>query len=169
MDRLLKLLEVPNRARLWLSLVAGFLMMLHVTVDVAARAFFNRPLAGTNEIVSAWYMVATAFLPWAYIAASDGHIRVELFTRAAPARFNEWLDILVKLLMAAYVAVFTWQTALRAIEQVRAGEVWELAGGYLPVWPSRCVLPVAGALMVLVLLARAAADIARALRRRAAQ
>jgi TRAP-type C4-dicarboxylate transport system permease small subunit len=165
MDRLLKLLEVPNRVLLWLSLLAGFLMMLHVSVDVAARAFFNRPLAGTNEIVSAWYMVATAFLPWAYIAASDGHIRVELFTRAAPARFNEWLDILVKLLMAAYVAVFTWQTALRAIEQVRAGEAWELAGGYLPVWPSRCLLPVAGAFMILTLLARVLADIARAARR----
>jgi TRAP-type C4-dicarboxylate transport system permease small subunit len=165
MDRLLKLLEVPNRVLLWLSLLAGFLMMLHVSVDVAARAFFNRPLAGTNEIVSAWYMVATAFLPWAYIAASDGHIRVELFTRAAPARFNEWLDILVKLLMAAYVAVFTWQTALRAIEQVHAGEAWELAGGYLPVWPSRCLLPVAGAFMILTLLARVLADIARAARR----
>jgi TRAP-type C4-dicarboxylate transport system permease small subunit len=165
---LFKLLEAANRLLLWLSLLAGFLMMLHVSVDVAARAFFNRPLAGTNEIVSAWYMVATAFLPWAYIAASDGHIRVELFTRSAPARFNAWLDIAVKLLMAAYVALFTWQTALRAIEQVRAGEVWELAG-YLPVWPSRCVLPVAGALMVLVLLARAAADIAKALRSRPAR
>ena len=165
MDRLLKLLEVPNRVLLWLSLAAGFLMMLHVTVDVAARAFFNRPLAGTNEIVSAWYMVATAFLPWAYIAASDGHIRVELFTRAAPARFNEWLDIAVKLLVTAYVAVFTWQTALRAIEQVQAGEAWEVAGGFIAVWPSRCLLPVSGALMILTLLARVLADVARAARR----
>ena len=165
MDRLLKLLEVPSRMLLRLSLVAGFLMMLHVTVDVAARSFFNRPLAGTNEIVSAWYMVAAAFLPWAYLARSDGHIWVELFTRAAPARFNEWLDIVVKLLIVAYVAVFTWQTGVRAVEQVRAGEVWEVAGGYIAVWPSRCILPVAGALMILVLLARVGADIARAVRR----
>jgi TRAP-type C4-dicarboxylate transport system permease small subunit len=165
MERLLKLLEVPNRLLLRLSLLAGFLMMLHVAVDVAARAFFNRPLAGTNEIVSAWYMVAIAFLPWAHIAQWDGHIRVELFTRAAPARFNEWLDIAVKLLIVAYVAVFTWQTGLRAIEQVQAGEAWELAGGYLPVWPSRCLLPVSGALMILTLFARVLADIARAARR----
>ena len=165
MDRLLKLLEVPSRMLLRLSLVAGFLMMLHVTVDVAARSFFNRPLAGTNEIVSAWYMVAAAFLPWAYLARSDGHIWVELFTRAAPARFNEWLDIVVKLLIVAYVAVFTWQTGVRAVEQVRAGEVWEVAGGYIAVWPSRCILPIAGALMILVLLARVGADIARAVRR----
>lgn len=165
MNRMLRLLEVPSRVLLWISLVAGFLMMVHVSVDVAARAFFNRPLSGTNEIVSAWYMVAAAFLPWARIARSDGHIWVELFTRAAPARFNEWLDILVKLLIVVYISIFTWQTGLRAVEQVLAGEVWEVAGGYIPVWPSRCILPISGGLMILVLLGRLAQDIALALRR----
>ncbi|OGA30316.1 MAG: hypothetical protein A3F77_16000 [Betaproteobacteria bacterium RIFCSPLOWO2_12_FULL_67_28] len=162
---MLSWLDVPSRVLLWISLVAGFLMMVHVTVDVAARAFFNRPLSGTNEVVSACYMVAAAFLPWARIARSDGHIWVELFTRKAPARFNEWLDILVKLLIVVYVAVFTWQTGMRAVEQVLAGEVWEVAGGYLPVWPSRCILPISGGLMILVLLGRLGQDVALARRR----
>jgi len=165
MNRMLSWLDVPSRVLLWISLVAGFLMMVHVTVDVAARAFFNRPLSGTNEVVSACYMVAAAFLPWARIARSDGHIWVELFTRKAPARFNEWLDILVKLLIVVYVAVFTWQTGMRAVEQVLAGEVWEVAGGYLPVWPSRCILPISGGLMILVLLGRLGQDVALARRR----
>lgn len=165
MNRILRLLEVPSQILLWISLVAGFLMMVHVSVDVVARAFFNRPLSGTNEMVSAWYMVAAAFLPWARIARSDGHIRVELFTRAAPPRFNEWLDILVKLLIVVYISVFAWQTGVRALEQFQAGEVWEVAGGYIPVWPTRCILPVSGGLMILVLFGRLGQDIALALRR----
>jgi TRAP-type mannitol/chloroaromatic compound transport system permease small subunit len=52
---------------------------------------------------------------------------------------------------------------------VQAGEAWEVAGGYIAVWPSRCLLPVSGALMVLTLLARALADIARILRGGAAR
>lgn len=165
MNRLLELLDAPSRLLVWLALLAGSLMMLHVTADVVARSLFNYSLAGTNEVVSAYYMVAAAFLPWAWIARSDAHIRVELFTRKAPPRFNEWLDILVKILTMLYVALFTWQAGARAIEQIRAGEVWQIPGGFLPIWPSRGLLPIAGGLMVLYLLVRVTSDIARAMRR----
>ncbi|TAK82353.1 MAG: TRAP transporter small permease [Betaproteobacteria bacterium] len=165
MNRLLKLLDAPANLLVWLALLAGSMMMLHVTIDVAARALLNYPIAGTNEVVSAYYMVAAAFLPWAWIARSNGHISVELFTRKAPPLVNEWLDILVKVLTILYVGVFTWQTGARAIDQIRAGEVWQIPGGFLPIWPSRCLLPLAGGLMVLYLLVRVASDIARTVRR----
>jgi TRAP-type C4-dicarboxylate transport system permease small subunit len=164
-NRLLKLLDAPANVLVWLALLAGSMMMLHVTLDVVARALFNYPIAGTNEVVSAYYMVAAAFLPWAWIARSNGHISVELFTRWAPARFNEWLDIVVKIVTLLYVALFTWQTGSRAIQQIQAGEVWQIPGGFLPIWPSRCLLPLAGGLMVLYLLLRVMSDIARAVRR----
>ena len=164
-DGLLKRLEAPIRHMLWLALVAGFLMMMHVSIDVAGRTLFNRPFAGTTEIVSAYYMVAAAFLPWAWLARNDDHIMVELFTQAAPRRFNEWLDILVKIVTVAYLSLFTWQTCLRAIEQTRAGEVWEAAGRFIPVWPSRWMLPISGGLMVLYLILRVVSDAVRAARR----
>jgi len=164
-DGLLKRIETPIRLMLWLALVAGFLMMMHVTIDVSGRTLFNRPFAGTTEIVSAYYMVAVAFLPWAWIARSDGHIMVELFTQAAPRRFNEWLDILVKIVTIAYVSLFTWQTVLRAIDQTRAGEVWDAAGRFIPVWPSRWILPIAAGLMVFYLILRVVSDAVRAARR----
>ena len=74
MDRLLTWLQRPIDLLLWLSLVAGFLMMAHVTVDVAGRYLLNRPLEGTTEIVAAYYMVAVAYCPWAFIASRDRHI-----------------------------------------------------------------------------------------------
>jgi TRAP-type C4-dicarboxylate transport system permease small subunit len=110
-------------------------------------------------------MVAAAFLPWAWIERSSGHIMVELFTQSASKRFNEWLDIVVKIVTIAYVSLFTWQTGLRAIEQTRAGEVWDAAGRFIPVWPSRWMLPIAGGLMVVYLVLRVVSDAAHAVRR----
>ena len=42
-----------------------------------------------------------------------------------------------------------------------AGEVWLAGTKYLPVWPSRWILPCVGALMLVYLLLRVASDIAR--------
>ena len=161
MEKLLKWLEVPIHLLLWVSLAAGFLMMMHVSVDVAGRTIFNRPLAGTTEIVAAYYMVAAAYLPWAWVARNDGHIRAELFARFGSARFHYWLDVAVKFFTIVYLSVFTWQTAVRAVQQFHAGEAWQASGGYLAVWPSRWVLPLAGGLMVVYLVLRVISDLSR--------
>jgi hypothetical protein len=63
--------------------------------------------------------------------------------------------------MLLYVSVFAWQTGIRAVEQARAGEVWEAAGGFIPVWPSRWLLPIAAGLMGLYLVLRIWRDIGR--------
>jgi TRAP-type C4-dicarboxylate transport system permease small subunit len=161
MDRLLKWLEVPIQLLLWLSLAAGLLMMLHVSVDVTGRTVFNRPLAGTTEVVAAYYMVAAAYLPWAWVARNTGHIRADLFARIGSARFQYWLDIVARLLTVVYLAVFTWQTGLRALQQTRLGEAWQASGGYLSVWPSRWMLPLAGGLMLAYLVLSLGRDLAR--------
>jgi len=67
MDRILTWLEWPIHFLMWVGLLAGFLMMTHVSLDVAGRAFWQ-PLTGTTEIVSGYYMIAVAYLPWALIA-----------------------------------------------------------------------------------------------------
>src|SRR5690606_21040729 len=89
-DTLLRWLDVPIRLLLWVGILAGAAMMLHVCADVTGRYFFNHPLVGTTEIVSGWYMVAVAFLPWAYLARTDNHIVAELFLRNASDRVAFW-------------------------------------------------------------------------------
>jgi TRAP-type C4-dicarboxylate transport system permease small subunit len=165
MDRVLAWLQRPIDLLLRLGLVAGFLMMAHVTIDVAARYLLNRPLEGTTEIVAAYYMVAAAYLPWAFIASRDGHIVAGIFQRIGTPRFDFWLDIAVKLFTAVFVAVFTYQTPLAALRQTRAGEVWLAGTMYLPVWPSRWVLPVSGFFMALYLVLRVIAQVVAAARR----
>jgi TRAP-type C4-dicarboxylate transport system permease small subunit len=102
------------------------------------------------------------YLPWAYIAHHNNHIVAGVFEHIGSHRFAFWLEIAVKIFTALYCAVFTWQTWIRAVQQTWAGpvgEVWEAAGGFIPVWPSRWMLPLAAGLMTLYLLLRAMRDI----------
>ena len=46
-----------------ISGLAIALMMIHITLDVVMRNFFNYPLPGTITIVSYYYMAITAFMP----------------------------------------------------------------------------------------------------------
>ena len=165
MNRLLKWLQKPIDLLLWLSLLAGFLMMAHVTIDVTGRYVFNRPLDGTTEIVAAYYMVMVAYAPWAWLASRDRHIVAGMFQHIGTPRFDFWLDIVVKIFTAVCVSVFTYQTFLAALRQMRTGEVWLAGTMYIPVWPSRWILPVSGFFMVVYLVLRVISDVAGAARR----
>jgi TRAP-type C4-dicarboxylate transport system permease small subunit len=169
MDRLLKLLQKPIDLLFWLGLVAGFLMMAHVTADVAGRYLFNRPIEGTTEFVAAYYMVIVAYAPWAWLSSRDNHIIAGVFKRIGSPRFDFWLEIAVKILTAVYVSVFTYQTGLAAVQRTRSGDVWLAGTMYLPVWPSRWMLPIAGALMAAYLVLRVLADIVGGARRSTAE
>ena len=162
-DRLLRWLEVPINLLLWLALIAGFLMMMHVGIHVTARGL-RQPLMGTDEIVAGWYMVAVCYLPWAWLTRHDNHIVAGVFERIGTAWFGYWLEVAVKIFLLVYVSVFAWQTWIRAVQQTRAGEVWEAAGGFIPIWPSRWVLPIGAGLMGIYLVLRIARDIGRGYR-----
>jgi TRAP-type C4-dicarboxylate transport system permease small subunit len=158
LDRLLGWLDKPAGIALWGGLAAGLLMMLHVTVDVTGRYVFNRPIEGTTEVVAAYYMVMIAYLPWAWIAARDSHIVAGLFRQIGSPRFDFWVEISAKLLTILYLMAFVYQAWLQALRQTHAGEVWLAGTSYLPVWPSRWLLPVSAALMLVHLVLRVLRD-----------
>lgn len=136
------------------SLVFGFLMMAHVTVDVAARTLFNAPLPGTGEITASWYMVAVAFLPLGWVTLRDQHVTADLFVARMSARRQAVVAVMTDILSMTYLVAFVWQTWISAMKNTQRGEVWEIFGGYLPVWPVRWILPVAGTVMLLAFLSR---------------
>jgi TRAP-type C4-dicarboxylate transport system permease small subunit len=160
-DRLLNWLQRPMDACMWLGLIAGFLMMVHVTIDVAGRYLFNHPIEGTTEVVAAYYMVMVAYLPWANVASRDAHIVAGFFKRIGTVRFDYWLEIAVKVATTIYLVAFVYQTTLQAFRQTGAGEVWIAGTKYLPVWPSRWLLPCSAALMLVYLVLRVLSDIRR--------
>jgi len=154
MNRFDRLLQLPINAAALVAAVAIVLMMLHVVTDVAGRYLLGTPISGTTEIVSGYYMVAAVFLPLAYVARTEGHIMVELFTRSLPPRPLAAVEAVVGFISLAYMGMFTWRTGAEAIRRHREGEMWETADGLLIIWPSRWVLPIGAGLLTLYILLR---------------
>lgn len=129
------------------------LMMVHIVVDVFLR-FFNIPLQATIEIVQAWYMVPVAFLPLAYVEKINGHISVELVSQHLGQRAQELLIAGVSILSAIYFGAFAWRTGIDAIGKYKVGEM-ALGDVAIVVWPTRFVLPIGCALIVIFLIYKA--------------
>ncbi len=160
-EKMLRWIEKPIDALLWVGLIAAFAMMVHVAADVTGRTVFNSPVEGTTEIVAGWYMVAVAYLPLAWVTRYDNHIVAGVFQQIGTKWFAFYLEVFVKVCLTIYMVVFTWQTYVRALQQTRSGEVWQAAGFFIPVWPSRWMLPLSGAMMILYLVLRIVRDVAR--------
>ena len=73
------------------------------------------------------------------------------------------LEMVLKVVTVGYVCVFVWQTFIRAVQQMYRGEALEVGGSYMALWPSRYVLPLAGALMIIYLVVRVIRDFGRAI------
>ena len=159
MTALKRTLDALVTAAAWIGGVATVLMMLHVTVDVAGRAFFNRPLTGTIEIVSAYHMAALSFLPLAYIARERGHIIVELFTGWMQARPRALLDGLVAIVTVVYVAAFTWKAFEVALDKTHIREAKEAGIGFVEIWPARWLVVVGFGLMAVYVAIHMVQDI----------
>ena len=154
----MKYLDRLARATTAIASVIVIIMMLHVSADVFARTLFNKPLIGTTEIVAAYYMVALAFFPIAWISRQRGHIIVELFTAHLPMRKIRALDALAGIVTLIYVVLFVWKLLETAIEKTHIREAWEAATGFVEVWPSRWIVPAGFAFMAIYVLIQTVGD-----------
>lgn len=141
-----------------LAVLAGLslvLMMVHVTADVLGKYFLSMPIPGTAEVVASYYMIATVFLPLAYIEVLNRPITVELFYDLMPRPLQPLLDALATLTSMAFYAFLTWQSAKIAMDSMEIREIVEGAWKVV-VWPSRFLLPLGLAVAFLALTLRLA-------------
>ena len=98
--------------------LAGIIVLMlvaHVTIDVVMRFAFDTPLNSTILYVSAFYMVAIAFLPLAAVEQNDSHIAVELLVERFPTKVQSFLAglaLLLTCIVTATVAIRTGDEAL---------------------------------------------------------
>lgn len=140
-----------------LTVVAGIatiLMVLHILLDVVMRTFMHRPLPGTLEIATHYYLVPITFLCLAYVELRGEHIVVEAFTHFLPTRTQRLLDSVVRVVCLATLGLFIWRTTLSAIARTRTGEYVEAVYFNLPIWPIRWVLPLSLAAFALAMFVR---------------
>lgn len=148
-----KLSSTLASALAYLAGLSLVLMMVHVTLDVVLKYFFKLPIPGTAEVVAAYYMIGTVFLPLAYIEVHNRPIVVELFyDRMSPA-LQAPLDVLGTLLSLVFYAFLTWQSVKIAMGSFETREyidgLWKVV-----VWPSRFLIPVGLLAACLALLTR---------------
>lgn len=133
-----------------ITLVGGAaiaLMMIHITADIIARFFINKPLPGTISIVAHYYMIIAIFLPLAYTEQCKASISVELISGYFSKKMNKFIDMFGSLFVsvtAFLIAYVSWGVALKNF----ASKTSVMQGDYtIPTWPSYFILCFGAALL----------------------
>jgi TRAP-type C4-dicarboxylate transport system permease small subunit len=157
-SRLEWLSEKTSNLTMFLACFFILLMMLHVTLDVLGKYILSIPAPATIETVQFLYMVALVFLPFAYVARTEGHIFVELFTRSVSPRGQSFLDGTMGLLSLAWLIMVSYYAGIEAISSTIEGEFQETAEAVLYVWPSRWLVPLGCGVMALAVISKIIQD-----------
>lgn len=147
----------PNPAERLLRILAGIggvvliAMMVHIVADVFMKYAFHRPLQGTLEIVSHYYMVMAVLLPLGLVEWRRESISVEVFFKMFPRPVRLFCVIVGLALMVVVYSGLAYQSAFDAM---RAFSIREKAMGSAEtiVWPSRFALPLGFGIAALVCL-----------------
>lgn len=133
--------------------IAGILVLLmvaHVSADVVMRYVIGQPLNATILYVSAFYMVAIAFLPLGLVEQKGSHIAVELLVERFPDKIQTVLLFLAMLLSVVVTAAVTVRTGQEALAKYVTGAYSIEAGGKILIWPTYFYLPVGFGMMTFV-------------------
>ena len=159
-------IQIPTNIVSWIAGAAILAIMLLVVADVAMREIFSKPIDGTIEIVSFYYMVAVTFLPLSYVSHHEGHIFVELFSRGLKPRSLAFLEGVVGIACFVFAVWFVRETWFAALISFEDNEMWETSDDLIVIWPNRFLLPFGMGLMAIYLLIRLIDDFMVAFGRR---
>lgn len=131
-----------------------FLMMLHITCDVALRTAFGMGLPGTFVAVSQYYMLAASFAPLALAQKQRAHISVEILDGFILPHRVRFLDIAILLLISVVMSVLAVRAMTEAIEAWRLRTAHIDGNHLIPTWPGYFFLPFGTGIMALLAFAR---------------
>lgn len=126
-----------------LALIAGLIliiMMVQTVVDVMMNLIAGRPIEGSLEFISYYYMVMVVFLPLAYVEMKHEHISADLVFRLFPKPVQRIIYSLGCLVCVAFFAALTWQTLHDALNAYAINEI-VMGAVYITIWPAKAVLP----------------------------
>lgn len=120
-----------------ISLVA---MMLHIVLDVVLKYTLNRPIQGTLEVVSFYYMVLSVFLPLALVDLRREAIAVDVFFNLFPRPLKLVCVVVALALTAVTLGAMGVRSGLDAMHAWSIGDV-AMGIAAVVIWPSRFALP----------------------------
>ncbi|GAB3617742.1 hypothetical protein GCM10027416_22990 [Okibacterium endophyticum] len=119
---------------------AGVMVMaLHIFVDVASRSLFGKPLPGTLDIVSAFWMPAVAMLGMGYAQFRNQHIRVELLVDSATDRVKRIYGAIADAAVAITLLCMTYAGGTALVTSFLIGES-AVSTPWVQLWPGRLLL-----------------------------
>jgi TRAP-type C4-dicarboxylate transport system permease small subunit len=135
----------------WIGAISVLLMAGMLCYDVAMRYFFNAPKSWGIEIAQ-YLMLATLFLPLAYVQKEHRHIRVELLTSRLPMPYKGILDTIILPLLVLFVnGILLWQIGRLAVKLYIRGTV-SATSLRIPLFPLSLILVLAFSASILVLV-----------------
>jgi TRAP-type C4-dicarboxylate transport system permease small subunit len=126
----------------------AFVLCFIILTDIIGRGVFNAPLHGTKEIV-ANSIVMIVFLQAGYAIRSRSMLRADFLVNLLPAGAQKAILLLGYLLGAAFFVLMItggWELAVRSFVN---GEFEGEGALRVPVWPTRWMILIGGALAIL--------------------
>lgn len=141
-----------------LSGLAIFSLMFLAVWSVTGRKFFASPMAGYVDYIEAM-MPIIAIMGVSYVQRDGTHVRMDMLVSALKGRFLWFFELVsVLLILVLIVALMwgAWEHFDRSFDCTRplCSRDSSIDVG-IPIWPSKLVVPIAFAVLVLRLLLQA--------------
>lgn len=158
LSKLDKALVPIERLCAYLSGFAIFSLMFLAAYSVGGRKFFGSPLNGYVDIIEVM-MPLIAIMGVSYVQRDGGHIRMDMLVGALRGRalwLFEFVTVLLMLILMLALAWGAWDHFARSFDCARPlCSKDSTTDIYLPLWPSKLIVPVAFGVLVLRLLLQA--------------
>lgn len=131
-----KLIAIITKTSTFLAVVSLFSMMLLITLDVSLNKLAGRPIPGTIEVTSYYFMVFVVFLTLPYLEKQHAHISADFIVARFSTRIQNIFNIIGKLLTILFYSFLTYAAANQAIKSTKSLET-VMSNFTFYIWPAR--------------------------------
>ena len=148
-----KLIAFITRTSAFLAVVSLFAMMLLITLDVTLNKLIGRPIPGTIEITSYYFMVFVVFLTFPIIEQNQSHISADFIVARFSAKVQNAFQLLGKLLTIIFYSLLAHGAVTQALKSTYSLET-AMSNFTFYIWPARwgVVLGLFSAIIVIVII-----------------
>lgn len=148
-----RLIRIVTNTSTFLALTSMFSMMILITLDVILNKVIGRPIPGTIEVTSYYFMVLVVFLALPCIEKNQAHISADFIVARFSSRVQRIFSNTGKLLTIVFYSLLAYGAIVQAIKSTRRLET-VMSNFTFYIWPTRwgVVLGIVSAILVIILI-----------------
>ncbi len=139
MNAFAKMVDGLTRVCTILALISMLAMMALITGDVIMNKVASRPIPGTIEITSFYFMVSVVFLALPFVEKRNAHIAADVITSRLSPAIQRVFTLCGRLLTIIFYGLLSYKTLQTAISST---EIYEeaMSNFVFYIWPSRWIV-----------------------------